>query len=98
MSLYQRYLVCYDIVDNKTRRRFTEALKNLGLFAVQKSVFIGELNQAELRSLIRQAHKLLDPKEDKAFWLPTTLDENRLRKGIGYKGFTLIRANGHACI
>jgi CRISPR-associated protein Cas2 len=98
MSLYQRYLVCYDIVNTKTRTRFADTLKDLGLFPVQKSVFIGELNQAELRSLIRYAQKHLDPKEDKAFWLPTLLDEKRLQQGIGYAGFTFVRADGHACI
>lgn len=98
MGLYQRYLVCYDIVDNKRRNKFADMLKDLGLFSVQKSVFIGEINQAELRSLIRYAKSHLDPVEDKAFWLPTALDEKRLQMGIGYENFTFIRADGHVCV
>ena len=95
MSLYQRYMVCYDIVDNKSRTKFMNTLKDIGLFAIQKSVFIGELNQAELRSLIYYARKNLNADEDKVFWLPTRLDEKRLRKGIGYKNFTFVTAVGH---
>src|SRR5690554_3189681 len=95
MSLYQRYMICYDIVDNKARTRFMNTLKDIGLFAIQKSVFIGELNQAELRSLIHYAKKNLDATEDKVFWLPTSLDERRLRNGIGYKNFTFVTATGH---
>jgi len=98
MGLYQRYLVCYDIVDNRTRTRFMNTLKDLGLFAVQKSVFIGQLSQAELRSLARYAHKNLNPDEDKAFWLPTALDEKRLQKGVGYKTFSFIKADGYSSI
>lgn len=98
MSLYHRYMVCYDIVDNKTRTRFMNTLKNLGLFAIQKSVFIGELNQAEIRSLAHYAHKHLDSEEDKAFWLPTSIDEKRLKDGVGYNTFSFIKADGHASI
>lgn len=98
MSLYQRYMVCYDIVDNKTRTKFMNTLKDIGLFSIQKSVFIGELNQAELRSLIRYARKHLDASEDKVFWLPTSLDEQRLRKGVGYKNFSFVPASGHATL
>lgn len=98
MSLYQRYMICYDIVDNKARTKFMNFLKDIGLFSLQKSVFVGEVNQAELRSIIRYARKNLDANEDKVFWLPTRLDEQRLRKGVGYKHFCFVPANGHATI
>jgi len=98
MSLYRRYMVCYDIVDNKSRTRFMNMLKDLGLFSLQKSVFIGQLNAAELRSLKHYAHKNLDSKEDKVFWLPTALDEKRLQEGIGYKNFTFVEADGYATL
>jgi len=73
-------------------------LKDLGLFSLQKSVFIGQLNAAELRSLKHYAYKNLNPREDKVFWLPTALDEKRLQEGIGYKNFTFIEADGHASL
>src|SRR5699024_12571256 len=68
------------IVDNKSRTRFMNTLKDLGLFSLQKSVFIGQLNAAELRSLKHYAYKNLNPREDKVFWLPTALDEKRLQE------------------
>lgn len=93
MALYSRYLVCYDIADNKSRTRFTNFLKDLGLFPAQKSVFIGELNQAEINSLNRYAHENLDSATDKVFWIPSDIDIERLKKGIGYDNFQLIRAD-----
>ena len=38
-AAYVRYLVCYDIVDNKKRKKFADFLKDLGLIPLQKSVF-----------------------------------------------------------
>ena len=37
MGMYAKYLVCYDIVDNKRRKRFSDALKDLGMVPMQKS-------------------------------------------------------------
>lgn len=41
------YLITYDIEDNKNRTKVFEKLKDFGLIAVQKSVFFGELSNAE---------------------------------------------------
>lgn len=41
------YLIAYDIEDNKNRSKVFEMLKDFGLRAVQKSVFFGELSNAE---------------------------------------------------
>ena len=48
MGMYAKYLVCYDIVDNKRRKRFSDALKDLGMVPMQKSVFYGDLKGAEV--------------------------------------------------
>ena len=44
MSLYVKYLVCYDISNTRTRSKFFDFLKDLGLTPIQKSVFFGDLN------------------------------------------------------
>ena len=39
MSIYVKYLVCYDISDTKIRKKFSDCLKDLGLVSLQESVF-----------------------------------------------------------
>jgi CRISPR-associated protein Cas2 len=94
-KLYQPWLVCYDIEDNKTRKILFDTLKDLGLIAVQKSVFWGNLNQAELRALQREVYKLLDRKTDKAFWINANLKDRLDKQSIGYQYFTLPEPDGH---
>ena len=71
MSIYKYYLVCYDVADNKTRKRLFEYLKDLGLVSLQNSVFWGQLTRAEIAALRREAQKQLDPMTDKIFWTIT---------------------------
>ena len=59
MNLYSKYLICYDIENNKTRTKFFEKMKDFGLQPIQKSVFYGFLNQAEYNSVRRFAFELL---------------------------------------
>jgi len=47
-----RYLVIYDISDDRLRFRVAEILKNYGLERIQKSAFIGHLTRAKLSSLV----------------------------------------------
>lgn len=98
MSLYTRYLVCYDITDNKTRTRFADFLKDIGLISLQKSVFVGELNKAEFNSMVRYAKENLNKETDKAFWLKTNLDEKTVSAGIGYDNFYWIKQDGNFVI
>ena len=60
MSLYVKYLVCYDISNTRTRSKFFDFLKDLGLTPIQKSVFFGDLKTPEVRSLKAAAEKWLD--------------------------------------
>lgn len=71
-----QYLISYDIVNNKTRNKILEQLKNFGLKPVQKSVLWGELNNAELNSIKRLFLQL--GKCDKA--IITTCPASRLMK------------------
>lgn len=98
MRIYSRYLVCYDVEDNKTRRKLYESLKDLGLVPVQKSVFLGDLNQAEIRSLDRLVRKLLDSGADRCFWIKSDLEENDLRLYLGYENFVLQRPEDSHCV
>jgi len=50
--IFVRYLVIYDITDDRLRSRVAEILKNYGLKRIQKSAFIGYLTRSKLSSLI----------------------------------------------
>ena len=39
--MYTHFLICYDIPNTPKRTKFAEMLKDLGLVALQKSVFYG---------------------------------------------------------
>ncbi|MBZ4683971.1 MAG: CRISPR-associated protein Cas2 [Fusobacteriaceae bacterium] len=43
-----KYIVAYDIVSNKKRRRVANLLKEYNLFRIQKSVFFGKLTKKQL--------------------------------------------------
>jgi CRISPR-associated protein Cas2 len=94
-KLYQPILVCYDIEDNKVRKKFADTLKDMGLTSLQKSVFWGQLNKAELRSLKREADRLLNAKTDKAFWVKASLNAQNLAECIGYQDIRLLEPDGY---
>ena len=94
MAFYTYYLVCYDVEDNKVRRKLADFLKDMGLQPLQKSVFWGALNQAEIRSLARYARENLDAETDKCFWIHTRLDAAQLKAGVGYEAFENTHPDG----
>ena len=66
MKIRSEVLVCYDIEDNKQRKKLHTALLDLGLKNVQKSVFWGHLNRAEQR-LVSNLFKKYLSNFDRAF-------------------------------
>ncbi len=62
--------VIYDITDNKTRNRVIKVCKRYGLYRVQKSVFLGDVNPNELDSLSLEAEKEIDPEVDSVYIFP----------------------------
>lgn len=98
MSIYAKYLVCYDVSSNSRRKKFSDALKDLGLVPMQGSVFYGDLKPAEVRALARTAEKMLEPEEDKCFWFACRLDPADIQKCVGYTDWTYAEADGHGVI
>ena len=95
MSLYVKYLVCYDISNTRTRSKFFDFLKDLGLTPIQKSVFFGDLKTPEVRSLKAAAEKWLDASCDSCLYFPchlnlktveSTLSQIRRRRARGTSG------------
>lgn len=98
MGMYTKYLVCYDVSDNKRRRKLFEALKNLGLVAMQESVFYGDLKNADINSLRRTVMSLLKEDEDKCFWFPCFLKVQDIKNCFGYKNWTYTEPDGYGVI
>lgn len=66
-------LVCYDVEDNRRRRLLGEALLDIGLIRIQKSVFWGLLRPADERAVKREFDRLLEKDTDRAFLARTRL-------------------------
>ena len=94
MANFVKYLVCYDIPNNKLRHRFSEALKDFGLQPLQKSVFYGELLPAEYNAVIEFAKETLDQNVDLCLWFPCYLTVEEIRKCLGYSNFNFAEHDG----
>jgi len=91
----RRYLVTYDIVDDKRRSRAARALENHG-DRLQYSVFRCDLNARELVHLKGLVHKVLHHQEDQVLFvdLGTVVgeDEDRIESlGRPYEPNTRVR-------
>lgn len=98
MSMYSKYLVCYDISNSRKRTKFSDSLRDLGLVPMQNSVFYGDLKPAEVHSLRRTAEELLDKETDKCFWFPCRLDPEQIKKCLGYETWNYLEPDGHGSI
>lgn len=60
----------YDISKNKTRTKIVKLCKNVGLYRVQKSVFLGKLEPNDIDELKVQSGDLIDEKTDSVYIFP----------------------------
>jgi CRISPR-associated protein Cas2 len=65
-----RCLVIYDIPDDRTRTRVSDACLDYGLERVQWSAFMGELNHTLQRELLLKIRNILGKKAAKVRLLP----------------------------
>lgn len=75
--------VVYDIVDNQTRSRIAKSCKGAGLYRVQKSAFLGNLNRNEIDELAVKAADLIDVDEDSVYIFPMCEDDFKKVKLLG---------------
>jgi len=70
----------YDISDDKKRNRVAKACKNIGLYRVQKSVFLGDLNKNEIDELVLKSGDIIDKETDAVYIFPLCEDDfNKVR-------------------
>jgi CRISPR-associated protein Cas2 len=70
--------VVYDITENKIRKKISDSCKDYGLYRVQKSVFLGELNANKRESLALQCEELIDTDVDSVYIFP--MDEQSFKQ------------------
>lgn len=70
--------VIYDITDNRIRQKVSDRCKSYGLYRVQKSVFLGDLNTNDRDSLGLECEELIDTECDSVYIFP--MDEQSFKK------------------
>lgn len=75
--------VIYDIVADKTRNTIAKACKGYGLYRVQKSAFLGNLNRNEIDELSLRCEDVIDKKVDSVYMFPMCEDDFKKVKLLG---------------
>jgi len=75
--------VIYDIVEDKTRTLMARACKRCGLYRVQKSAFLGNLNKNEIDELSIKSKDLIDEEADSVYIFPMCEDDFKKVKLLG---------------
>ncbi len=75
--------VIYDIVEDKTRTRIARACKQYGLYRVQKSAFLGNLNKNEIDELSIKSDDLINKEVDSVYIFPMCEDDFKKVKLLG---------------
>ena len=82
--------VIYDIASsnngNRRRKKIIKEIEQFGLYRVQKSVFLGDIERNRLDELILYSGELIDPEEDSVYIFPMCKEDFEAVKVIG-KGF-----------
>ena len=62
--------VMYDIVEDKPRTKVAKACEKAGIYRVQYSVFLGDLNKTQRKELKCIIEELIDAETDKVYIFP----------------------------
>lgn len=72
--------VIYDISSDKIRRKAIKVCKNTGLYRVQKSVFLGEIEENDFDELKLKMEDIIDLDNDSVYVFPMS------KKGLSQAG------------
>lgn len=75
--------VIYDIENNKVRNKVAKTCKNSGLYRVQKSVFLGTLEDNEFDELKLRMEGLVNLEKDSVYVFPMNKSELKVCGLIG---------------
>jgi CRISPR-associated protein Cas2 len=72
---YNDIVVMYDISDDKVRSSISKICLDEGMYRVQKSIFLGELDNNIVDELKLRFEDMIDENVDSVYLLPTSKDE-----------------------
>ena len=75
--------VVYDISSDKVRTRVAKMCKEYGLYRVQKSAFLGDMNKNEKDELLLRCKDIVDEESDSVYVFPMCDDDFRKVKMLG---------------
>lgn len=75
--------VVYDIAEDRKRTKIARACKNKGLYRVQKSVFLGTLNNNQIDELKIMCEDAIDTEVDSVYIFPMCEDDFKKVKLLG---------------
>ena len=75
--------VIYDITVDKDRTKVAKMCKNAGLYRVQKSVFLGDIEKNRLDELHLECEEHIDEETDSLYIFPMCEDDFRKIKTAG---------------
>lgn len=65
------YWIMYDISETKIRNKAVKICKDNGLYRVQKSIFLGELNKNQKDEIKVHIENLIEKEKDSVYIFPT---------------------------
>lgn len=77
-----RYIVIYDIPDDRIRMKVADICLDYGLDRVQYSAFLGRLTRGQQREMVKKIRRRLGKHEGKVLVLPISADAWRERVEI----------------
>lgn len=60
----------YDITSDKARTKIAKMALKAGLYRVQKSVFLGQIDSSRVDEVVMQSEMLIDPETDSLYVFP----------------------------
>ncbi len=75
--------VIYDITSDGRRNKVAKACKNIGLYRVQKSVFLGNLNKNQIDEIKLISEEIMNTDVDSVYIFPMCDDDFKKVKLLG---------------
>jgi len=73
----------YDIVKDKTRTKVSKYCEKAGIYRVQYSVWLGDINKTKRKELRCQIEDIIDPLIDKVYIFPMCREDFSLCELLG---------------
>ena len=75
--------VVYDIVADRIRNRVAKICKGYGLYRVQKSAFLGDMNRNQIDELVLRCKEITNEEKDSIYIFPMCEDDFKKVRMIG---------------